>query len=600
MGRINFENSFFEDEIRTDFYVPSIVKRAWACELELLFELDRVCNKYDINYSVDWGTLLGAVRHGGFIPWDDDIDVMMLREDLNKLMAVPKDEWSTGIEFWDYMNSDNNWKFVVSMVNTPRINFSEEYLKTHHNFPYIATIDIFPLDEVTEDVEFEKARRDRIKFLMTASDLLDEGITEERQSALFEMIWQREGLRIPSNITVNEQKRLIFACADNILQINNGQNTGKVAEFIEWYKDVGKTMPRSWFDIYCTLGFETLQVKAMSGYHDLLNFRYKNWHEYVYSTVYHNYPYFEFQRKSLGIDMDYVPSYSPEEFKKHKHKDNSGSIKVLARSFMDKSERFTEKLTNGTDLSLEDFADFQNEVIRFGESVERLYTDEKGLIAELEEICEEIYQLSCNKKDVTRLRTLLQNADRLCHERILKIREIVFVAYKPCYWNVFSNYYQKCIENGKAYDELNGTETRIIVIPTKVYHKDHLRRLISETKASADDYPVELTLVESKDYDFKLQHPEIVVIQNPYDEFNMETSVEPCLYASNIYRFTDKLVYIPYFNLKAFDKNIYAKWYNMKYYVLMPGVLLADEIAGVDEDMLLLYNDKIEGWKLPQ
>lgn len=85
---MDFSTDFYRDEVRYGFYIPTAIKQAWAAELMVLGEIDRICRKYNIKYYAEWGTLLGAVRHGGFVPWDDDMDIGMLREDYIRFRKV--------------------------------------------------------------------------------------------------------------------------------------------------------------------------------------------------------------------------------------------------------------------------------------------------------------------------------------------------------------------------------------------------------------------------------------------------------------------------------------------------------------------------------
>ncbi len=87
-----FPESFFEEEDRLGFHIDRWRKELWAVELDMLYEFDRVCKKLNLRYFLDGGTLLGAARDGHIIPWDDDIDVAMLRKDYDVfLRKAPKE-----------------------------------------------------------------------------------------------------------------------------------------------------------------------------------------------------------------------------------------------------------------------------------------------------------------------------------------------------------------------------------------------------------------------------------------------------------------------------------------------------------------------------
>jgi len=105
-------DSFLLDEVRCGFMVPAPIKQAWAAELEVLAEIDRVCRKHNIKYFADWGTLLGAVRHGGFIPWDDDLDIVMKREDYDKFMTVARFDMDEGFDVQTFRNQNDYWLFM--------------------------------------------------------------------------------------------------------------------------------------------------------------------------------------------------------------------------------------------------------------------------------------------------------------------------------------------------------------------------------------------------------------------------------------------------------------------------------------------------------
>ena len=108
----SINSDFLKEEYRNGYLITEKMKKVWAVELDLLSELDRVCKKYNIKYYAAFGTLLGAIRDKGFIPWDDDIDVWLLRDEYERLKQVAPKEFTGKYYYQDWYNScGRTWIF---------------------------------------------------------------------------------------------------------------------------------------------------------------------------------------------------------------------------------------------------------------------------------------------------------------------------------------------------------------------------------------------------------------------------------------------------------------------------------------------------------
>lgn len=135
----------YRDEIRSGFLVTAHRKRIWEIELNMLAELERICDKYGLRCFAAWGTLLGAVRHGGFVPWDDDIDLTMMRPDYERLKEVAPQEFPEPYFFQTAYTDD-------ALFGVARIRNSETMamLSEIDYFDQGIFIDIHPLDAVPD------------------------------------------------------------------------------------------------------------------------------------------------------------------------------------------------------------------------------------------------------------------------------------------------------------------------------------------------------------------------------------------------------------------------------------------------------------------
>ena len=306
------DNSYLEDEVRCGFYIPSIAKRAWAAELEVLSELDRICEKYGIRYFADWGTLLGAVRHRGFVPWDDDLDVCMLRADAEKFQQAAARELPEEYRLFTFENNDYNWKFVLNLVNSERMNFTPEYLKSHYNFPYMATIDIFVLDNMTDDEVYEERRAEAVKYILKVFDSLKEdNFKSEGVRTLLSHIKKTYGISIGFSDDFNELRRRMYRAVLSLLVQRDDENTGYVSQLISMGIYHKQKFPRSYFDETVRLPFEGTEISVPGQYDGILRSKYGNYETPVMGAGGHGYPYYRAQKEALGLapGEDYIPHY---------------------------------------------------------------------------------------------------------------------------------------------------------------------------------------------------------------------------------------------------------------------------------------------------
>ncbi len=132
-------------------------------QMDLLIEADRICEKCRINYTLVFGTLIGAIRHNGFIPWDDDIDIGMLREDYDKFIEACKTELDPDYELFDW------WKDVNSPISFLKLRIKgtryEEEVSKDVDVHREIFIDIFPIDNAPDLLLFRRIHALHLRFL---------------------------------------------------------------------------------------------------------------------------------------------------------------------------------------------------------------------------------------------------------------------------------------------------------------------------------------------------------------------------------------------------------------------------------------------------
>ncbi len=218
-------------------------------ELEILKEINKICKRNKINFYLGEGTLLGAVRHQGFIPWDDDIDLIMPREDYEKFLKIAPQEISKDFEIQHSSLIENYWSPFIKVRYLKENKFKQTHIAhlTDHNGPLI---DIFPLDNVPKkDSLGQMIQAIRIKF--------NRGMLSYKLKTRFPKKWKGYIVKCCSYFV--SVKHIHKVLNKTFVKYNN-KNNPYIVNLGSYYSYKKQTHPKKWYAKPQMVKFENLTM----------------------------------------------------------------------------------------------------------------------------------------------------------------------------------------------------------------------------------------------------------------------------------------------------------------------------------------------------
>ncbi len=280
---MEFDSSFLKEETRCGFLVTEKRKKIWRAELELLQRFDEVCRKYNLRYFAEYGTLLGAVRHQGFVPWDDDIDIMMFRDDYMKLQEIGPAEFQEPYFFQNTYTDLMVWGFCkIRDDRTTGIEFTDMSPDFHQGI----FIDINAFDDAPDGKHFSQ------NILQVEREVWQTVVNSERMRYyVSEGVPFQVGSDILTdllNLPVRERYRQF-----ETLALSHFGTSEKVNYLVSEICKRSGSRKREWYSDVISMPFEYMEIPVPAGYDEILKVQYGDYHTFVQNGSAHEHTFFD-------------------------------------------------------------------------------------------------------------------------------------------------------------------------------------------------------------------------------------------------------------------------------------------------------------------
>lgn len=264
-------------------------------------------------------------------------------------------------------------------------------------------------------------------------------------------------------------------------------------------------------------------------------------------------------------------------------------IKQLAEQMEQAHEQIRRSIEqNNTASAIELLEDCQNAGITLGTSIERTEGEGHPTVFLLERYCELVYRLheEMSSRETAKagkvykqLRQSMIKISNSINNGISVRTEAVFLPYKASMWDSLESVW-------RAAEKDPDCDAYVIPIP---YYDKNPDGSFRKEHYEADQYPSDVPVIKYDEFDFGLHRPDVIFIHNAYDSANFVTSVHPFFYSDNLKKYTDKLIYIPYFVLAEVEPDNTEAVGHIKHFCTVPGVFHADKVVVQSEKMRRIY-----------